>query len=149
MLPSRTPGEKEDCKAPHEDWGAGSPLADGHDVQHIGEEDVGLGWVQDLLQPLVLHEVGHQQVQAFIVGGLRRDELEHGLGHRAKWTRGGPVVSTQGSPFPTLRQMKLKVTESCLTVCDPRDYTVHGILQARKLEWAAFPFSRGSSQPRD
>ena len=29
------------------------------------------------------------------------------------------------------------------------DYTVHGILQARKLEWVAYPFSRGSSQPRD
>ena len=27
--------------------------------------------------------------------------------------------------------------------------TVHGILQARILEWVAFPFSRGSSQPRD
>ena len=31
----------------------------------------------------------------------------------------------------------------------PMDYTVHGILQARILEWVAFPFSRGSSQPRD
>ena len=29
------------------------------------------------------------------------------------------------------------------------DYTVHGILQARILEWVAFSFSRGSSQPRD
>jgi hypothetical protein len=29
------------------------------------------------------------------------------------------------------------------------DYTIHGILQARILEWAAFPFSRGSSQLRD
>ena len=29
------------------------------------------------------------------------------------------------------------------------DYAVHGILQARTLEWVAFPFSRGSSQPRD
>ena len=29
------------------------------------------------------------------------------------------------------------------------EYTVHGILQARILEWVAFPFSRGSSQPRD
>ena len=29
------------------------------------------------------------------------------------------------------------------------DYTVHGILQARTLEWVAFPFSRGFSQPRD
>ena len=30
----------------------------------------------------------------------------------------------------------------------PMDYTVHGILSARLLEWVAFPFSRGSSQPR-
>ena len=29
------------------------------------------------------------------------------------------------------------------------DFTVHGILQARILKWVAFPFSRGSSQPRD
>ena len=43
----------------------------------------------------------------------------------------------------------MKVTQSCLTLCDPIDYTVHGILQARILEWVAFPFSRGSSQPRD
>ena len=32
---------------------------------------------------------------------------------------------------------------SCLTLCDPMDYTVHGILQARILEWVALPFSRG------
>ena len=35
------------------------------------------------------------------------------------------------------------------TLCDLMDYTVHGILQAKILEWVAFPFSRGSSQPRD
>ena len=46
-------------------------------------------------------------------------------------------------------KVKLKVTQSCLTFCNPMDYTVHGILQARRLEWVAFPFSRGSSQPRD
>ena len=34
--------------------------------------------------------------------------------------------------------MKVKVTQSCLTVCDPMDYTVIGILQARILEWVAF-----------
>ena len=45
--------------------------------------------------------------------------------------------------------MKVKVAQSCLTLCDPMDHTVHGILQARKLEWGAFPFSRGSSQPRN
>ena len=45
--------------------------------------------------------------------------------------------------------LKVKVAPSCLTLCDPIDYTVHGILQARMLEWVAFPFSRVSSQPRD
>ena len=42
-----------------------------------------------------------------------------------------------------------KVTHSCPTLCDPMDYTVHGILQVRILEWVAFPFSRGFSQPSD
>ena len=37
----------------------------------------------------------------------------------------------------------------CLTLCDPVDYTAHGILQARIVEWVDFAFSRGSSQPRD
>ena len=48
-------------------------------------------------------------------------------------------------------QMKVKVlvTQPCLTLCDPMDYSppgssVHGILQARILEWVAIPFSRGS-----
>ena len=44
---------------------------------------------------------------------------------------------------------KLKVSQSCLTLYDPMDYIIHGILQARILEWVAVPFSRGSSQPRD
>ena len=39
---------------------------------------------------------------------------------------------------------------SCVwTVCNPMDYIVCGILQARILDWVAFPFSRGSSQPED
>ena len=38
---------------------------------------------------------------------------------------------------------------SCVRLWEPMDYTVHGILQARILEWVAFPFSKGSSQPRD
>ena len=40
-------------------------------------------------------------------------------------------------------------SQSCPTLCDPMDCIVHGILQARTLEWVTFPFSRGSSQPRD
>ena len=45
--------------------------------------------------------------------------------------------------------MKVKVAQSYSILCDPKDYTVHGILQVRILELVAFPFSRESSQPRD
>ena len=56
--------------------------------------------------------------------------------------RGLPLILYQS-------EVKVKVAQSCPTLCDPMDHTAHGILQARKLEWVAFPFSRGSSQPRD
>ena len=47
-------------------------------------------------------------------------------------------------------RVKVLVAQSCLTLCDPMvcsplGFSVHGILQARKLEWVAIPFSRGSS----
>ena len=45
--------------------------------------------------------------------------------------------------------VKVKVAQLRLTLCNPMDYIVHGILQARILEWVAFPFSRVSSKPRD
>ena len=57
-----------------------------------------------------------------------------------------------------LQCMKVKseseVTQSCPTLSDPMDCSppgssAHGIFWARVLEWVAFPFSRGSSQPRD
>ena len=68
--------------------------------------------------------------------------------------------------FPTLQvdslpsepsgkpMLKVKVAQSCPSLCDPMDYSlpgssVHGILQAKILEWGAVPFSRKSSQPRD
>ena len=44
---------------------------------------------------------------------------------------------------------KVKVAQSCPTLCDPMDCVFHGILQARILEQVAVPFSGGSSQPRD
>ena len=50
--------------------------------------------------------------------------------------------------------MCAKLLQSCLTLCDPMDCnspssSVHGILQARILEWATTHSSRGSFQPRD
>ena len=46
-------------------------------------------------------------------------------------------------------KVKVRVTQSYPTLWDPMDYTVLGILQAKILEWVAFPFSRGSSRPRN
>ena len=50
--------------------------------------------------------------------------------------------------------VKMKVAQLCSTLFDPMDCSlpdssVHGILQARILEWVAIPFSKGSSRPRD
>ena len=56
---------------------------------------------------------------------------------------------TQLSDFKKKNYVLWLVTQSCPTLFDPMDYTVHGILQARILEWVAVPFSKGSSQPRD
>ena len=47
--------------------------------------------------------------------------------------------------FKLINSLKVKVAHLCLTLCDPMDYTVHRIIQARIPEWVAFPFSRGSS----
>ena len=51
-------------------------------------------------------------------------------------------------------KVEMLVTQSCPTLCNPMDYSplgisVHGMLQARILQWVAIPFSRGSSAPRD
>ena len=68
---------------------------------------------------------------------LKKNRLQVGLAYR------------QESADPCLRAVSVKGIQSSLTLCDPMDYTVHEILQARILEWVAFPFSRGSSQTRD
>ena len=56
------------------------------------------------------------------------------------------------SPNSQCERQKVEVAQLCLTLWDPMDYSlpassVHGILQARILEWVATPFSRGSSCP--
>ena len=54
----------------------------------------------------------------------------------------------------TFMEVKVLDAQLCLTLCNPMDRSlpgssVHGILQARILEWVAISFSRGSSRPRD
>ena len=65
-------------------------------------------------------------------------------------------INVKGGNNPSIRHgyMHAKLLQSCLTLCNPMNYSptgssVHGILQARILEWVAMPSSRGSSQSRD
>ena len=57
--------------------------------------------------------------------------------------------------FPASKEKKeSEVAQSCLILCNPMDcsppgFSIHGIFQARVLEWVAISFSRGSSQPRN
>ena len=62
-------------------------------------------------------------------------------------------VKQRGCDLPG-GSMNVKVAQSCPTLCNPMDcsppgFSVHGILQARRLEWVAVPLSRVSSQLRD
>ena len=66
----------------------------------------------------------------------------------------GPVISPEMASSMRVWEKKMLVGQSCPTLCNPTDCnppgsSVHGILQARILEWAAISFSRESSQPRD
>ena len=63
------------------------------------------------------------------------------------------IILTYSICYRCMR-VRVLVAQLCPTLCDPVDYSspdssVHGILQARILEWVAIPFSRGSSQLRD
>ena len=65
-----------------------------------------------------------------------------------------PPTSFSLSPFVQPILLRAKSLQSCPALCDPMDYSppgssVHGIFQARILEWIAISSSRGSSRPRD
>ena len=61
----------------------------------------------------------------------------------------GPMYrrSTLQARVPSPEKPGVKGAQSCPTVCDPRDYTAHGILQSRVLEPVAFPFSGDLPNP--
>ena len=65
-----------------------------------------------------------------------------------------PKINQQKNKKSRPNQVKMLVAQLCLILRNPMDYSppgspIHGILQARILEWVAIPFSKGSSQPRD
>ena len=82
----------------------------------------------------------------------RSDKLSFGsLQHEAvcKTRKGQWVGKISKLKDSGVKWSEVKVTQLCQTLCDPMDYRVRGILQARITEWVAFPFSRVSSQLRD
>ena len=58
-------------------------------------------------------------------------------------------IATYPIPLLTLLKVKVQIAHLCPALCNPMDYTLHGILQVRILEWVVFPFYRGSSWPRN
>ena len=81
----------------------------------------------------------------FLTQGSNPDLL-----HLLHWQAGSLPLNHLGSPSDWV----CSVTHSCPTLCDPMDWSppgssVHGIFQARILQWVAIPFSRGYSWPRN
>ena len=73
----------------------------------------------------------------------------HGSPGQTEGVRGSVHEAQKKVWHRVFKRKKVEVAQSCPTLCDPMDYTVHGILQARILDWVAVPFSRGSSQSKD
>ena len=77
--------------------------------------------------------------------------------HVTRWAPLSDRTHTHSSAFHVFHITHFSwvlVAQSCLTLCDPMDCnppgsSVRGTLQARRLEWAAISFSRGSSRPRE
>ena len=91
--------------------------------------------------------------------GFSRQEYWSGLPFPSTGDLSDPAIEPgfpmlQADALPSEKEkVKIKVTQSCLPLCDPMDCrtsgsSVHGILQPRVLEWGDIPFSRRSSQPR-
>ena len=104
------------------------------------------------VQRPIPHNSDNQRSRAFIARGR---DLH---GERAQWVL--TVILKLVMGWSDLHHLDsfvcvcVLVAQSCLTLCNPTDcslpgFSVHGILQARILEWIAIPFSRGTSQPRN
>ena len=84
-------------------------------------------------------KAGHDQVEIV-------QQYWEGKGHSLQLVESS--INSVWSPHLVdsyLSECEVKVAQSCLTPCNPMNYTLHGILQARILEWIAFSFSKGSS----
>ena len=79
---------------------------------------------------------------------------DHYIHYCGQESLGRNGVAIMVNKSPKCSESESESAQSCPTLCDPMDCSLagsslHGILQARVLEWVAISFSRGSSQPRD
>ena len=121
------------------EWGKGIVKEFGIDMYML----LYLKWVtnKDLL-----YSTG-TSTQCYVTAWMEGSLGKNGYMYICGWV---PLLSTWNyhNIANQLWKVKVKVAQLCPTLCDPIDYTVHG-LQARILEWVAFAFSKGSSQSRD
>ena len=112
-------------------------------------------WIQSLGREYPLDK-GMGPTPIFLPGKLHGQKnliIYSPWSHRVGYDQVYKHTSNMFSQYPSLWSaglaiVKVKVTQSCPThFCQP-GFSVHGILQARILEWVAYPFSSGSSQLR-
>ena len=125
-----------------------------------------LVWVLDQIsQTVFLTEEAMWHIPADVNIGLCKINSGPSPKDLNQWFAGSPAllwarprlsdrISQQPSDYWETEKVKVLVAQLCLTLCDPMDYSppgssVHGILQARILEWVAILFSRGSPPLRD
>ena len=99
-----------------------------------------------------LHYVGI--LKGSLLASWKRNNLPEKRGYQGTFTIRKIIVMIMVFGEDLQLQVKVLIAQLCPTLCDPMDCSppdssVHGILQARILEWVAIPFSRCSSQPRD
>ena len=114
------------------------------------------GWIMSLL-PFSSHgNTGSNSTHSLLWSGLHSEQLKLGTGNLVHSTWSSQVHTHPWSHCSLIYMFESEsgVVQSYPTLCDPLDCSppgssIHGILQARILEWVAISFSRGSSQPSD
>ena len=119
-------------------------------LQSMGSQRVGHDWATSL-------SLSYKSVSTMLDEGLTKNiERDGEIGNyklneigtlSMKFKKWNKLDKSERSSDMDHEKWKWKLLSHVL--CDLMDYTIHGILQARILEWVAFPFSRGSFQPRD
>ena len=97
-----------------------------------------------------LHYVGI--LKGSLLASWKRNNLPEKRGYQGTFTIRKIIVMIMVFGEDLQLQVKVLIAQLCPTLCDPMhcsppDSSVHGILQARILEWAAMPSTRGASNP--